>query len=104
MEYQEKYAIRIWGYTTKLNDVSGLNRSGNPIRLDGTYGIYGLAEQMVFPESDDPTQGLIVFARAGFADPRVNQFSQYYGGGSCIKGRYLDVPQMRQASCCGSVE
>ncbi len=86
MEYQGKYAIGIWGYTTELNDFSDLDGSGNPIRRDGTYGLYGLAEQMVFHEPDDPTQGLILFARAGVADPRVNQFSQYYGGGVVYQG------------------
>ena len=86
MEYQGKYAVGIWGYTTELNDLSEVNHSGNPIRRDGTYGLYGLAEQMVFHEHEDATQGLILFARAGVADPRVNRFSQYYGGGLVYRG------------------
>lgn len=86
MEYQGKYAIGFWGYTTELNDLSDLDGSGNPIRRDGTYGMYGLAEHMVFHERGDSTQGLILFARAGVADPRVNRFSQYYGGGLVYQG------------------
>ena len=86
MEYQGKYAIGIWGYTTELNDLSDVDGSGNPIGRDGTYGIYGLAEQKVFDEKNDRMQGLTAFARVGIADPRVNRFSQYYGGGLVYRG------------------
>ena len=86
MEYQGKYAIGIWGYTTELPDLSEVNGSGQAIRGDGNSGLYVLAEQMVFQEDADDTQGLTVSARIGMADPRVNRFSQYYGGSVVYRG------------------
>ncbi len=84
----------IWGYTTDLNDLSDVDSSGNPMIRNGTYGIYGLAEQIVFHEAQDLDQDLTLFARVGFADPQVNRFSQYYGGGlvytGLIPGRDVD--------------
>ena len=86
MVYQGKYALGLWGYTTDFDDLSDMDRSGKPIRREGTYGIYGLAEQIVYREPQDREQNLTIFARIGFADPRVNRFSQYYGGGLVYRG------------------
>ena len=95
VEYDGKYAVGVWGYTTSLNDVGEVDSSGNPIARNGTYGIYALAEQNVFLETLKDYQGLTLFARVGFADPKVNRFSQYYGGGfvysGLIPGRDLDA-------------
>lgn len=95
VEYAGKYAIGVWGYTTDLNDLSEVDSSGSPITRNGTYGIYGLAEQIVYREKQDREQDLTVFARVGFADPRVNRFSQFYGGGlvytGLIPGRNVDA-------------
>jgi len=85
-EYEGKYTLGVWGYTTEMADLSDLNSSGNPIRRDGTYGLYGFVEQKVYHEKEDWDQGLIFFARAGVADPRVNRFSQFYGGGLIYLG------------------
>ncbi len=88
VQYTGKYALGLWGYTTNLNDLSERDQNGNPVQRQGTYGIYGLAERTVFQERDDPGQGLTVFARAGVADPKTNQFSQYYGGGLIYAGLF----------------
>jgi porin len=93
MEYQGKYALGLWGYTTEIFDLSGVDGTGNPVRRDGTFGVYALAEQMVFHETEDPSQGVTVFARVGFADPRVNRFSQYYGGGLVYRGLIPGRPE-----------
>ena len=61
---------------------------GNPTKREGTYGIYALAEQIVFREIQDREQNLTLFGRIGFADPRVNRFSQYYGGGFVYRGLF----------------
>ena len=84
--YDGKYALGAWGYTTDFNDLSEVDSSGDPIQRNGSYGFYGLAEQLVFREKNDPEQHLAMFARVGFADPRVNRFSQYYGGGFVYTG------------------
>jgi porin len=95
VKYDRKYAVGFWGYTTSLNDVGEVDDSGNPIVGNGTYGLYALAEQNVFRETLKDYQGLTLFARLGFADPKVNRFSQYYGGGlvytGLIPGRDLDA-------------
>ena len=86
MTYQGKYSLGFWGYTTDFNDLSDVDGSGRPITREATYGVYGLAEQIVYHEPQDREQNLTLFARIGFADPRVNRFSQYYGGGMVYRG------------------
>jgi porin len=84
--YEAKVALGFWGYTTSLDQLNKVNSSGEPVKQNGTYGIYGLAEYDVYHEKDDKDQGLILFGRAGMADPNVNRISQYYGGGFIYKG------------------
>lgn len=88
IEYEAKAAIGFWGYTTKLDHLSKIDRTGEPVKQHGTYGMYGLAEYDVFHEKGDADQELTIFGRAGMADPRVNRFSQYYGGGLVYTGLF----------------
>lgn len=94
LEYEAKVALGFWGYTTSLDHLSKINTSGEPVTQHGTYGLYGLAEYDVYHEPGDTKQELTIFGRAGMADPRVNRFSQYYGGGlvytGLIPGRNFD--------------
>ncbi|GJL59829.1 MAG: hypothetical protein NPIRA03_26860 [Nitrospirales bacterium] len=84
--YEAKVALGFWGYTTSVDQLNKVNSSGEPVKQNGTYGIYGLAEYDVYYEKDDNDQGLTLFGRAGMADPNVNRISQYYGGGFIYKG------------------
>lgn len=84
--YSGKYALGGWVYTTKLDDLAAVDRAGKPVHRRGTYGIYGLAEQMVFHEQADRAQGLALFARLGMADTRANRFALYTGGGFVYTG------------------
>jgi len=84
--YQAKYAIGLWGYTTDFNDLSEVDLLGRPLKRDMTYGVYGFTEKIVYREPQDREQNLTLFTRIGFADPRVNRFSQYYGGGMVYRG------------------
>jgi porin len=86
MEYDGKYAVGVWNYTTKLDDLRDVDVAGNPIQRRGTYGFYGLAERSVYKEREDPTQELTLFAQVGLADSRVNRFSSYFGGGAVYSG------------------
>lgn len=86
IEYLGKYAVGFWGSTRNQEDLSALDPAGKPMTRDATLGIYGLAEQFVYHEKEDREQGLTVFARAGWADPRVHRLSQYYGGGMVYQG------------------
>lgn len=86
LEYDGKYAVGVWNYTTKLDDLRDVDGAGNPIQRRGTYGLYGVAERIVYKEPEDPTQGLTLFAQVGLADSRVNRFSSYFGGGAVYTG------------------
>jgi porin len=86
--YEGKVAIGLWGYTTSFDHLSKTDSSGDPLKRDDTYGIYGLAEYAVYHEKGDTDQELILFLRAGVADPTVNRFSQYYGGGLVYTGLF----------------
>ena len=52
LSYDGKYALGAWGYMTSLNDLSQMD-SGNPMKQNGAYGLYMLAEQKVYHEGDD---------------------------------------------------
>ena len=84
--YETKIALGGWTYTTNFDDLSTVDSSGNPKRRDATYGVYVLAEQFILPEKDDTNQGLWAFGQFGWADPRVNRFSYYIGGGLVYEG------------------
>lgn len=71
LTYDRKYALGVWGYTTRLGDASQVDSAGNPVSRNGTYGLYGLAEQMVYHEPGDPLQGLTLNARVGGSPIRV---------------------------------
>jgi porin len=88
LEYEAKAALGFWGYTTTLDHLNKVNSSGDPSKQHGTYGMYGLAEYDVYHERGDADQELTLFGRAGMADPRVNRFSQYYGGGLVYTGLF----------------
>ncbi|MDH5775956.1 MAG: carbohydrate porin [Nitrospirota bacterium] len=88
LEYEAKVALGLWGYTTSLDHLSKVESSGSPSKQHGTYGLYGLAEYDVYHEQGDNDQELTLFGRAGMADPRVNRFSQYYGGGLVYRGLF----------------
>ena len=86
LQYDAKFAVGGWFYTTDLDDLSDQDSAGNPVERNGTYGIYGLAEQMVFGEQGPGEQGLWLFGEAAYANPRVNRFSHYFGGGLVYRG------------------
>jgi porin len=81
-----KIALGGWFYTAKFDDLAEVDEAGNPILRTGNHGIYGLAEQTVYREKDNPAQGLALFVRLGVADTSVNQFGFYTGGGFVYTG------------------
>ncbi len=91
LDYRAKYAIGFWALTTELEDLNDRDSNGNPVKQDGTYGLYGLAEHRVYREPGqvgDLDQGLILFLQAGYADPHANRFSRYFGGGLVYRGLF----------------
>ncbi len=81
-----KLAIGAWRFTAGFDDVSATDAAGDPLRRSGNHGIYMLGERMIRHEPRHPEQGLVVYARLGFADSDVNQFSNYIGAGAVYTG------------------
>ena len=86
IQYDAKFAIGGWFYTTDLEDLSERDSAGNPKKRNGTHGIYGLAEQLVYGEQGPGEQGLWLFGEVAYANPKVNRFSHYFGGGLVYRG------------------
>ncbi len=79
-------AVGGWYYTGEFEHVSAEEHVDDPISQRGNYGIYVLAEKKVLSRKNSPDQGLSIFTRFGFADPDVNQFRYYFGGGLVYDG------------------
>ena len=90
IQYDAKFALGGWLYTTDLDDLSERDSAGNPVERNGTYGIYGLAEQLVYGEQGSGEQGLWLFGEVAYANPKVNRFSHYFGGGLVYRGLIPD--------------
>ena len=86
LQYDAKFALGGWFYTTDLDDLSERDSAGNPVERNGTYGIYGLGEMLIYGEQGLGEQGLWLFGEAAYANPKVNRFSHYFGGGLVYKG------------------
>jgi len=90
-----KFALGGWYYSGNFDDVRDVDVLGNLVERRGNSGLYFLAEQTIFREVEDSSQGLAIFARVGFADDRVNQFFLYTSGGlvytGAIPGRDKDL-------------
>jgi len=86
LQYDFKMALGGWLYTTEFDDLSDLDGAGNPVKRDGTFGIYGLAEKRLYGEPGARDQGLWVFGEVAYADPKVNRFSHYISGGVVYTG------------------
>ena len=86
LQYDAKFALGGWFYTTDFDDLSERNSAGNPVKRNGTHGIYGLAEQLVYGEQGSGEQGLWLFGEVAYANPKVNRFSHYFGGGLVYRG------------------
>jgi len=67
-----KTAIGFWRYSSRFDDLSDVDASGNPLR-HVSQGAYFLAERTLMVEKDRPSQGLSGFVRFGTASPDIHQ-------------------------------
>ena len=81
-----KLGIGVWHFTASFDDVFATDAAGDPQSRSGNQGVYLLGERMIYREPGRPDQGLAVYARTGFADSDVNQFSNYIGAGAVYTG------------------
>ncbi len=80
-----KYAVGYWRYTPRFDDLTDVDGLGNPVRRVNR-GAYFLAEQSVYRERVDPSQGLALFFRYGVANGDVNTLDYSYSLGLRYRG------------------
>lgn len=83
--YDDKLAIGTWRYTRKFADLSELDDDGQARRRPSS-GVYLVGETRLFASSGAAHRSLSAFLQLGYADPRVNRFSQYIGAGATATG------------------
>ena len=90
-----RFGLGAWLYTGEFADVRDINANGTAVGRDGSEGIYGFAEGVIYSEPQAPDQGLSGFLRVGKAEEDVNQIGAYYAAGliytGLVPGRNLDV-------------
>lgn len=84
--YRLKLAAGVWGYTSKLDDLSAVNANGQPVRRQSHPGVYFLADTKLPDGLFAWPEEVSVFFRAGFADERVTTYVAYAGGGVAVTG------------------
>ncbi|OGA43502.1 MAG: hypothetical protein A3G24_21855 [Betaproteobacteria bacterium RIFCSPLOWO2_12_FULL_62_13] len=84
-EATSMYAIGYWRYTPRFGDLTDNDSFGNPVRRVNR-GAYFFAEQTVYREKGDPSQGLALFFRYGVASTDVNTLDYSYSLGLHYKG------------------
>lgn len=92
--YGGKVAVGGWYYTRTFADLSDTLPDGSPVERQGSYGVYGIADQEIWRDGKGSARAVMLFGQLGFADPKVNQVAGYLGGGITLvapfKGRAQD--------------
>lgn len=83
-----KYTLGLWLYTSAFNEIQATAFLGQSLRSTSNNGIYLMAEQNVFSETDDRVQGLALFSRVGFANGRINQYNYNWSFGGSYTGLF----------------
>ncbi|WP_160172698.1 carbohydrate porin [Methylomarinum vadi] len=81
-----RFGLGSWLYTAEFKDLLDTYANGDPVRRNGTYGVYGFVEGVIFTETEARDQGLSAFLRMGGADEDVNQIARFYGAGLVYTG------------------
>jgi len=92
--YTGKLALGAWYYSATFDDLTKVHPDGQPVRRHGSRGFYLLADRTVYQDTRHPDRQIALFGQLGIADPRVNRFAYYTGGGltvsALIPGRNQD--------------
>jgi porin len=78
-----KYKIGYWHHTAKFKGVADTTKE-----YRGDFGIYLLADQMIFSEHSDQKQGLGAFFMFGISSKQQNTVNYGIGGGLCYTGLF----------------
>ncbi len=81
-----KYAMGVWHYTAKFDDLIETDSEGKSARRGNNSGLYFIAEQSVYQEPGDSSQGVNAFVRYGIANSDINRFVHYLNVGAVYTG------------------
>lgn len=81
--FLSNYRIGAWYHSADFNY---LTDTLNQKHHKGNFGAYIMGEKLIYAENEDKTQGLGIFANAGFTPGDYNIISSYFGGGLCYTG------------------
>ncbi len=88
-----KTGFGLWYYTSPFENQTLVDSNGLPLMQKGNAGVYWLMESTVSHESEDPTQGLTLFGRLGFANSVFNQVDLTWGAGMTYTGLLPNRPE-----------
>jgi porin len=95
LHYQGKLGLGFWFYTARFEPVLPPETGDKNNKIRGSRGMYLITEQVIYREKNKPGQSLEIFSRVGYANPKMNRFVFYLGGGSIytglIPGRDKDI-------------
>jgi porin len=91
--YIGKVALGLWFYTARFAPILRAPDSQNPPQIGGNHGLYVLLARTVVREQVDPARHLSLYARLGFANPRINRFAAYTGAGAVFTGLIPGRPE-----------
>ena len=78
------YKLGWWYHSDEFDDVRDTDENGEAIEHDGNYGVYFIADQMLFP--GEGSTGLGAFIQIGGVPDDRNLVDFYVGGGIHYKG------------------
>ena len=81
-----------WYYTANFDRIDDVDANGDPVRGPGSFGLYGMAEAMLWHE-EDRAQGLSGWLRVGGANQHLNPFAVYVGAGVVYTGPFPERDQ-----------
>jgi porin len=82
----DKYAVGIWSYTSRFEDLLAVDGAGEPLMRKGNEGFYVLAERTLYRGARNPDSHADGFIRYGRAAEDFNQFSSYFQTGIVFSG------------------
>lgn len=81
-----KFAVGGWHYLSRFDDILDLDQDGNPLRRENNYGLYALADKRIYQSKIVPERNVMGYVRLGWANPDINRFDSYIGGGVRFNG------------------
>ena len=82
----DKYAVGVWSYTSRFEDLVEVDGGGDPLMGKGNEGFYVLAERTLYRGKQNPDSHVDGFIRYGRAAEDFNQFSSYCQAGIVFSG------------------